>query len=128
MKKIKNYLLPLLFVFSISIISCSKDDKAEEDEPIDHSLPKLATVKFWIHNDDNRFCNISVVIEHGATTFRTSVTGALAEEPDGCYAGMTDGIIQDLGPGTYSFTASCWNGNWSGSFTISGTECVYYRL
>ncbi len=77
---------------------------------------------FWV-NKDFGCGSITVNVDNvGSSTISTYYNSSPT-----C-ANSSNGNFQNLSPGTYNYTASCSNLNWSGSFTISANTCFKLQL
>jgi len=78
---------------------------------------------FWTNTDLG--CGYIDVNVSGAGS--STITGYWGTAPD-CSQTGSGGVFSNLSPGSYSFTASCSDYTWSGSFTITAGECFKMEL
>ncbi len=78
---------------------------------------------FWI-NEDFGCGNINVNV---TGVGNSTISGYYNTEPN-CSDTSLGGNFNDLPSGNYSYTASCTNKNWSGSFTVNDDSCSKIEL
>lgn len=88
--------------------------------------PTTGDVKFWIGQQLN--CgNVSINVSNGSS-LTLSQFYQNGTSPSGCDDTSAGGNIFDLDPGSYSYSASCSNLTWSGSFNITAGGCQLIQL
>ncbi len=81
-------------------------------------------VKFWTNQDYG--CGPITVSVSGVGS--SSISGYYYAGSPNCVPDGYGGNFNDLTAGSYTFTASCQNYNWSGTFTITEDSCLRYQL
>lgn len=81
-------------------------------------------VKFWV--DRNFGCGPITVNVSGVGT--STISGYYYSGTPDCALDGIGGNFSDITAGTYNYTASCQDYNWSGSVTITEDSCLRYQL
>jgi len=118
----KNYIRVFILFGSLLFSGCNDQSFLEGlSGPKQYLTAPTGKVIFWTSSDLG--CgNISVNVNGQILT----ITSYYYQGSPSC--GAAGCATFQLPVGTYSFTASCSNGTWSGNFSVTASGCLLFRL